>query len=377
LYLCIINKKQGLWQQCFIEDDTMTRSHTQKITLMEEDFDIRNTNRTPETEREYENALRPLTFQSFSGQYAAVENLKVFVTAARMRKEALDHVLLHGPPGLGKTTLSNIISNELDVGFKITSGPVLDKPGDLAGLLTSLEKNDVLFIDDIHRLSPIVEEYLYSAMEDFRIDIMIDKGPSARSIQIDLAPFTLIGATTRSGLLTGPLRARFGINLHLEYYDVETLTRIVRRSAGILNIVCHPDAAHEIASRSRGTPRIANALLRRVRDFAQVKGTGEIDTAIACYALEALHIDKYGLDQIDNKLLTLIIDKFNGGPVGITTIATALSEDAGTLEEVYEPFLIQEGFIKRTPRGREVTALAYEHLGKKRAPEQKDLFYNE
>jgi len=341
---------------------------------MEEDFDIRNSNRMPETEREYENALRPLSFQGFNGQHLVVENLRVFVAAARMRKEALDHVLLHGPPGLGKTTLANIISNELDVGFKVTSGPVLDKPGDLAGLLTSLEKNDVLFIDEIHRLSPIVEEYLYSAMEDFRIDIMIDKGPSARSIQIDLSPFTLIGATTRSGLLTGPLRARFGINMHLEYYDVKTLTKIVSRSAGLLNITCDPDAAHEIASRSRGTPRIANALLRRVRDFAQVKGTGKIDTAISRYALEALHIDKYGLDQIDNKLLTLIIDKFGGGPVGITTIATALSEDPGTLEEVYEPFLIQEGFIKRTPRGREVTALAYEHLGRIRKPEQRDLF---
>ena len=341
---------------------------------MEEDFNIRNTDRLPETEREYENALRPLSFQSFSGQHAVVENLKVFVAAARIRKDALDHVLLHGPPGLGKTTLSNIISNELNVGFKVTSGPILDKPGDLAGLLTSLEKNDVLFIDEIHRLSPIVEEYLYSAMEDFRIDIMIDKGPSARSIQIDLAPFTLIGATTRSGLLTGPLRARFGINMHLEYYDVKTLTKIVLRSAGLLNIVCNADAAHEIASRSRGTPRIANALLRRVRDFAQVKGTGKIDTAIARYALEALHIDKCGLDQIDNKLLTLIIDKFGGGPVGLTTIATALSEDPGTLEEVYEPFLIQEGFIKRTPRGREVTVLAYEHLGRMRKPEQRDLF---
>jgi len=344
---------------------------------MEEVFNIHNTDRLPETEREYENALRPLSFQSFSGQDAVVENLKVFVTAARMRQEALDHVLLHGPPGLGKTTLSNIIANELNVGFKVTSGPVLDRPGDLAGLLTSLEKNDVLFIDEIHRLSPIVEEYLYSAMEDYRIDIMIDKGPSARSIQIDLAPFTLIGATTRSGLLTGPLRARFGINMHLEYYDVTTLTKIVLRSATLLQIVCNPDAAHEIASRSRGTPRIANALLRRVRDFAQVKGSGRIDIDIARYALEALHIDKYGLDQIDNKFLTLIIDKFGGGPVGITTIATALSEDPGTLEEVYEPFLIQEGFIKRTPRGREVTALAYDHLGRARIPEQRDLFSGE
>ena len=294
--------------------------------------------------------------------------------AARMRQEALDHVLLHGPPGLGKTTLSNIIANELSVGFKVTSGPVLDKPGDLAGLLTSLEKNDVLFIDEIHRLSPIVEEYLYSAMEDYRIDILIDKGPSARSIQIDLAPFTLVGATTRSGLLTGPLRARFGINMHLEYYDTATLTRIIHRSADILGVGCDTDAAKEIAGRSRGTPRIANALLRRVRDFAQVKGSGRVDREIACYALEALHIDRYGLDLIDNKILNLLIDKFNGGPVGLTTIATALGEDPGTLEEVYEPFLIQEGFLKRTPRGREVTQLAYEHLGKVPTPSQGSLF---
>ena len=328
---------------------------------MEDEFDIRDA-RMPESEREYENALRPLSFRDFSGQAKVVENLKVFVMAARMRKEALDHVLLHGPPGLGKTTLSNIIANELGVGFKVTSGPVLDKPGDLAGVLTSLEKNDVLFIDEIHRLSPVVEEYLYSAMEDYRIDIMIDKGPSARSIQIDL--FTLVGATTRSGLLTSPLRARFGINLHLEYYDVETLTRIVLRSADILNVHCELEAAKEIASRSRGTPRIANALLRRVRDFAQVKGSGRVDKAIACYALEALNIDRYGLDQIDNKLLTTLIDKFKGGPVGLTTIATALGEDPGTLEEVYEPFLIKEGFLKRTPRGREVTELAYQHLGR-------------
>ncbi len=332
---------------------------------MEDDFDIRDA-RMPENEREYENALRPLSFHDFSGQAKVVENLKVFVMAARMRKEALDHVLLHGPPGLGKTTLSNIIANELGVGFKVTSGPVLDKPGDLAGVLTSLEKNDVLFIDEIHRLSPVVEEYLYSAMEDYRIDIMIDKGPSARSIQIDLAPFTLVGATTRSGLLTSPLRARFGINLHLEYYEASTLARIIMRSADILDIRCEPDAAKEIASRSRGTPRIANALLRRVRDFAQVKGSGSIDKAIACYALEALNIDRYGLDQIDNKILTTIIDKFNGGPVGLTTIATALGEDPGTLEEVYEPFLIKEGFLKRTPRGREVTDLAYAHLGRMR-----------
>ena len=339
------------------------------------EFDIRKAaGTTPETERDYENALRPLSFDSFSGQREVVENLKVFVMAARMRQEALDHVLLHGPPGLGKTTLSNIIANELSVGFKVTSGPVLDKPGDLAGLLTSLEKNDVLFIDEIHRLSPIVEEYLYSAMEDYRIDILIDKGPSARSIQIDLAPFTLVGATTRSGLLTGPLRARFGINMHLEYYDTATLTRIIQRSADILGVGCDTDAAKEIAGRSRGTPRIANALLRRVRDFAQVKGSGRVDREIACYALEALHIDRYGLDLIDNKILNLLIDKFNGGPVGLTTIATALGEDPGTLEEVYEPFLIQEGFLKRTPRGREVTQLAYEHLGKVPTPSQGSLF---
>ena len=339
------------------------------------EFDIHKAaGTTPETERDYENALRPLSFDSFSGQREVVENLKVFVMAARMRQEALDHVLLHGPPGLGKTTLSNIIANELGVGFKVTSGPVLDKPGDLAGLLTSLEKNDVLFIDEIHRLSPIVEEYLYSAMEDYRIDILIDKGPSARSIQIDLAPFTLVGATTRSGLLTGPLRARFGINMHLEYYDTATLTRIIHRSADILGVGCDTDAAKEIAGRSRGTPRIANALLRRVRDFAQVKGSGRVDREIACYALEALHIDRYGLDLIDNKILNLLIDKFNGGPVGLTTIATALGEDPGTLEEVYEPFLIQEGFLKRTPRGREVTQLAYEHLGKVPTPSQGSLF---
>ncbi|MDR0572570.1 MAG: Holliday junction branch migration DNA helicase RuvB [Tannerella sp.] len=343
--------------------------------MKEENFDIREeARRIPESDKEYENKLRPLSFADFGGQSKVVENLKVFVTATRMRSEALDHVLLHGPPGLGKTTLSNIISNELGVGIKITSGPVLDKPGDLAGVLTSLDKNDVLFIDEIHRLSPIVEEYLYSAMEDYRIDIMIDKGPSARSIQIDLAPFTLIGATTRSGLLTSPLRARFGINMHLEYYDMETLTKIVLRSADILSIRCELNAAKEIAGRSRGTPRVANALLRRVRDFAQVKGNGYIDKAIACYALEALNIDRYGLDQIDNKLLNTIIDKFGGGPVGLTTLATALSEDPGTLEEVYEPFLIQEGFIKRTPRGREVTDLAYKHLGKTRFPEQGSLF---
>ena len=317
-----------------------------------------------EREKDVENALRPLTFSDFSGQAKIVENLRIFVQAARLRGESLDHTLLHGPPGLGKTTLSNIIANELGVGFKITSGPVLDKPGDLAGLLTSLETNDVLFIDEIHRLSPIVEEYLYSAMEDYRIDIMIDKGPSARSIQIDLNPFTLIGATTRSGLLTSPLRARFGINCHLEYYDTSILSTIVKRSAGLLNLEIDSKAAQEIAGRSRGTPRVANALLRRVRDFAQVKGSGKIDLEIARYALEALNIDTHGLDEIDNKILNTIIDKFKVGPVGLTTIATALGEDPGTLEEVYEPFLIKEGFLKRTPRGREVTELAYRHLGK-------------
>ena len=326
------------------------------------DFDIRQEGRT--REKDFENALRPLRFSDFSGQQKVVDNLRIFVDAAKYRGEPLDHTLLHGPPGLGKTTLSNIIANELGVGFKLTSGPVLDKPGDLAGILTSLEANDVLFIDEIHRLSPIVEEYLYSAMEDYRIDIMIDKGPSARSIQIDLAPFTLVGATTRSGLLTAPLRARFGINLHLEYYDADTLQTIIERSAGILGLPIDTKAAAEIASRSRGTPRIANALLRRVRDFAQVKGNGRIDLHIAKIALEALNIDRYGLDEIDNKILLTIIDKFHGGPVGIGTIATAIGEDSGTVEEVYEPFLIKEGFIKRTPRGREVTALAYQHLGR-------------
>jgi len=340
---------------------------------MKDSFNIHN-EKLNNNEQEFENALRPLTFSGFSGQDKVVENLRIFVAAAKMRGESLDHTLLHGPPGLGKTTLSNIIANELGVGFKITSGPVLDKPGDLAGLLTSLEPNDVLFIDEIHRLSPIVEEYLYSAMEDYRIDIMIDKGPSARSIQIELNPFTLVGATTRSGLLTSPLRARFGINMHLEYYDINTLTGIVLRSADILNIPCAENAAHEIASRSRGTPRIANALLRRVRDFAQVKGSGKIDKDIANYSLEALNIDKYGLDEIDNKILLIIIDKFKGGPVGISTIATALGEDSGTIEEVYEPYLIKEGFLKRTPRGREATELAYTHLGRSRINEQGYLF---
>ena len=327
---------------------------------MNENFDIRG----QMTEKEQDNALRPLRFDDFAGQSKIVSNLRIFVEAARMRGESLDHVLLFGPPGLGKTTLSNIIANELGVGFKVTSGPVLDKPGDLAGLLTSLEDNDVLFIDEIHRLSPIVEEYLYSAMEDYRIDIMIDKGPSARTIQIDLNKFTLIGATTRSGLLTSPLRARFGINCHLEYYDSHVLAGIVERSARLLGIHIDSKAAAEISRRSRGTPRIANALLRRVRDFAQVKGNGAIDLEIARYALEALNIDTFGLDEIDNKLLSTIIDKFKGGPVGLNTIATAMGEDAGTIEDVYEPYLIKEGFIKRTPRGREATELAYKHLGK-------------
>ncbi len=331
---------------------------------MADSFDIREEQYLASKEKDFENALRPLRFGDFSGQTKVVENLGIFVEAAKFRGEPLDHTLLHGPPGLGKTTLSNIIANELGVGFKVTSGPVLDKPGDLAGILTSLEENDVLFIDEIHRLSPVVEEYLYSAMEDYRIDIMIDKGPSARSIQIDLSPFTLVGATTRSGLLTAPLRARFGINLHLEYYDAPVLKRIVLRSASLLGIPCDVDAAAEIAGRSRGTPRIANALLRRVRDFAQVRGTGRIDVRIAHVALEALNIDKFGLDEIDNKILTTIIDKFKGGPVGVGTIATAIGEDAGTVEEVYEPYLIKEGFIKRTPRGREVTELAFRHLGR-------------
>ncbi len=328
------------------------------------EFDIRDHHTLKESDQEYEKALRPLSFGDFQGQKKIVENLEIFVRAAKMRGEALDHVILHGPPGLGKTTLSTIISNELGVGIKVTSGPVLDKPGDLAGLLTNLEENDVLFIDEIHRLSPVVEEYLYSAMEDYRIDIMIDKGPAARSVQIQLNPFTLIGATTRSGLLTAPLRARFGINCHLEYYDIEILSEIIKRSAAILKVGITSQAAEEIASRSRGTPRIANALLRRVRDFAMVKGNGYIEHEITRYALEALNIDKYGLDEMDNKILLTIIEKFKGGPVGLTTIATAVGEDPGTLEEVYEPFLIKEGFIKRTPRGREVTELAYSHLGK-------------
>ena len=323
---------------------------------------------------EFEKQLRPDSFDDFSGQPQIIDNLKVFVQAALQRNEPLDHVLLHGPPGLGKTTLANIVAYELGVDLKITSGPVLDKPGDLAGLLTSLNERDVLFIDEIHRLSPVVEEYLYSAMEDFRIDIMIDKGPSARSVQINLNPFTMVGATTRSGLLTGPLRARFGIKFHLEYYDNEVLTRIVKRSASILKISIDPQAAVEIASRSRGTPRIANSLLRRVRDFAQVMGNGKIDLEITRYGLNALNIDQHGLDEMDNKILSVIIDKFMGGPVGLNTIATAVGEDSGTIEEVYEPFLIKEGYLKRTPRGREATENAFRHLGKQMRSESGLLF---
>lgn len=325
-------------------------------------------------DKEFENQLRPSSFDDFAGQTKIIDNLLVFVKAAIMRTEALDHVLLHGPPGLGKTTLANIISNELGVNLKVSSGPVLDKPGDLAGLLTGLQKNDVLFIDEIHRLSPIVEEYLYSAMEDYMIDIMIDKGPAARSVQIPLEPFTLIGATTRSGLLTSPLRARFGITCHLEYYETDILCNIVKRSAGILKVPISENAANEIAKRSRGTPRIANALLRRVRDFAQVKGNGSIEINITKYSLEALNIDKFGLDEMDNKILNTIINKFAGGPVGIKTIATAVGEEEGTIEEVYEPFLIMEGFIKRTPRGREATELAYKHLKIDLPGKQNSLF---
>jgi Holliday junction DNA helicase RuvB len=340
---------------------------------MNEYLDASNKDLNPE-EFDLEKKLRPLSFDDFAGQDQILENLKIFVEAANQREEALDHTLFHGPPGLGKTTLAHIIANELQANIKVTSGPVLDKPGDLAGLLTNLGERDVLFIDEIHRLSPVIEEYLYSAMEDYKIDIMIESGPNARSVQINLEPFTLIGATTRSGLLTAPMRARFGISSRLQYYSTELLTHIVQRSSKILNVANSMEAAIEIAGRSRGTPRIANALLRRVRDFAQIKGDGNIDIAIAKYALNALNVDQHGLDEMDNKILTTIIDKFKGGPVGISTLATAVGENAETIEEVYEPFLIQEGFIMRTPRGREVTELAYKHLGRIKGASQSELF---
>ncbi len=340
---------------------------------MNEYLDATNKNLNPD-EFDLERRLRPLSFDDFAGQEQVIENLRIFVEAANLRGEALDHTLFHGPPGLGKTTLAHIIANELKTNIKVTSGPVLDKPGDLAGLLTNLGERDVLFIDEIHRLSPVIEEYLYSAMEDYKIDIMIESGPNARSVQINLEPFTLIGATTRSGLLTAPMRARFGISSRLHYYNTELLTHIVQRSSGILDVKNSTEAAIEIAGRSRGTPRIANALLRRVRDFAQIKGDGNIDIKIARYALNALNVDKHGLDEMDNKILSTIIEKFKGGPVGISTLSTAVGENAETIEEVYEPFLIQEGFIMRTPRGREVTELAYKHLGKTKGGAQDTLF---
>lgn len=340
---------------------------------MIEEFDLHG-DEEHQSDKDIDRVLRPKLLDDFAGQKKVVNNLQVFIDAAKLRAETLDHVLLHGPPGLGKTTLANIIANELGVGFKVTSGPVLDKPGDLAGLLTNLEEGDVLFIDEIHRLSPIIEEYLYSAMEDYKIDILIDTGPNARTVQITLNPFTLIGATTRSGMLTSPLRARFGISSRLEYYEAKILTDIVERSSDILNIPIEYEAAYKIASRSRGTPRIANALLRRVRDFAQIKGDGTIKPEITDFALEALNVDQHGLDEMDNKILAVIIDKFKGGPVGVTTIATAVGEQAGTIEEVYEPFLIQEGYLMRTPRGRKATELAYKHLDRNFGLSQGELF---